>query len=431
MTALDATEMTTTSTDDKARLLDGTSLLDVEAIRADFPVLAQTVHGKPLVYLDNAASSQTPRQVIEAIDRFYRQDYANVHRGVHALSQRATVAFEDAREKVRRLLNAARTREVIFTRGTTEAINLVATSYARPRLGPGDEVLITHMEHHSNIVPWQMVCEQTGAQLKVVPIDDRGQLVMEELERLIGGRTRVVAVVHVSNALGTVNPVRRIVELAHAVGAVVMLDGAQAAPHQRVDVQALDCDFYAFSGHKLFGPTGIGALYGKEALLEAMPPYEGGGDMIETVSFEKTTYAALPAKFEAGTPNIAGAIGLGAAIDYFEGVGIERAAAYEAELLAYGAEALSQVPGLKMVGDAEERAGVLGFVLEGAHPHDIGTILDHEGIAIRAGHHCAQPVMERFGVAATARASIAFYNTRVEIDALVRGLESVRKLFGS
>ncbi len=402
---------------------------NVWRIREDFPVLRQTVHGKPLVYLDNAATTQKPRAVIAALEHFYTADCSNVHRGVHLLSERATAAYEEARRKVRRFLNAASEREVIFVRGTTEAINLVAHSFGRPRLGPGDEVLLTHMEHHSNIVPWQLLCQETGARLRVAPIDDRGELIFEEFERLLGPRTRIVAVAHVSNALGTVNPVRRIIEAAHARGLPVLVDGAQAAAHIRLDVQALDCDFYAFSGHKLYAPNGIGVLYGKAAWLEQMPPYQSGGDMIRTVTFEKTTFNELPWKFEAGTPNIAGAIGLGAALDYLDGVGLENAATWEQELLAYATRRIASVPGVRLIGTAREKAAVLSFVLEGVHPHDVATILDRQGVAVRAGHVCAQPVMERFGVPAITRASFAFYNTPEEVDALIAALHKVREIF--
>ncbi len=402
---------------------------NVWRIREDFPVLRQTVHGKPLVYLDNAATTQKPRAVIAALEHFYTADCSNVHRGVHLLSERATAAYEEARRKVQRFLNAASEREVIFVRGTTEAINLVAHSFGRPRLGPGDEVLLTHMEHHSNIVPWQLLCQETGARLRVAPIDDRGELIFEEFERLLGPRTRIVAVAHVSNALGTVNPVRRIIEAAHARGLPVLVDGAQAAAHIRLDVQALDCDFYAFSGHKLYGPNGIGVLYGKAAWLEQMPPYQSGGDMIRTVTFEKTTFNELPWKFEAGTPNIAGAIGLGAALDYLDGVGLENAATWEQELLAYATRRIASVPGVRLIGTAREKAAVLSFVLEGVHPHDVATILDRQGVAVRAGHVCAQPVMERFGVPAITRASFAFYNTPEEVDALIAALHKVREIF--
>ncbi|HEY7064288.1 MAG TPA: cysteine desulfurase [Chloroflexota bacterium] len=402
----------------------------VERLRQDFPILAEMVRGKPLVYLDNAATAQKPRAVIDTLDCYYRSENANVHRGVHYLSELATAEYEEARRKVRAFLNAADPREVVFVRGTTEAINLVAQSYGRTFLQTGDEIVITAMEHHSNIVPWQLVCEQVGAILRVVPINDDGEMIFAEYERLLGERTRLVAVAHISNALGTINPVQEIVECAHARGVPVLLDGAQAAPHLTLDVQALDCDFYAFSGHKLFGPTGIGVLYGKAALLEAMPPWQGGGDMISTVSFEKTTYNQLPYKFEAGTPHIAGVVGLGAAIDYVQGVGLDAIAAYESELLAYATERLTALPRVRIIGTAKHKASVTSFVVEGVHPHDVGTILDDQGIAVRAGHHCAQPVMQRFGVPATNRASLAFYNTRAEIDALVAGLDRVIEVFG-
>ena len=402
---------------------------DVARVRADFPILGTTVHGKPLVYLDSANTAQKPRAVIECDREVYEQYYANVHRGVYQLSARAEEAFEGARVKVQRFLNAPDKREVVFVRGTTEGINLVAQTYGRANVKAGDEVLITAMEHHSNIVPWQLLCEQTGGLLKVAPIDDRGDVILEEMQRLMGPRTRIVSVGHVSNALGTVNPVRRIAEMAHAAGAVVVVDGAQGAPHLPLDVQDLGADFYTFSGHKAFGPSGIGALWGKAALLEAMPPWHGGGDMILSVTFEKTTYNHIPYKFEAGTPHIAGVIGLGAAIDYLTGIGMDRIAAYEDELLRYGTEALLGVPGLRMIGTARHKAGVLGFVMEGVHPHDVGTVLDYEGIAIRTGHHCAQPVMKRFDVPATSRASLALYNTREDLDALVKGLHKVREMF--
>jgi cysteine desulfurase/selenocysteine lyase len=403
---------------------------DVERIRKDFPALGQHVHGKPLVYLDNAATSQKPQVVIDALTTYYSADNANVHRGVHALSERATQAYEAARVAVQRFLNAAEAREVVFVRGATEGINLVAHSYGTRWIEAGDEVLVSAMEHHSNIVPWQMLCEARGARLRVIPINDRGELRLDELERLIGPRTKLVAITHVSNALGTINPVRRIVEMAHARGTPVLIDGAQAAPHLRIDVQALDCDFYTFSSHKVFGPTGIGALYGKAEWLERMPPYQGGGDMIKSVTFEGTVYNDLPYKFEAGTPHIAGAIGLGAAVEYLTGLGLERMAEYEHDLLAYGTEALSRLPGVRLIGTAEHKAAVLSFVVEGVHAHDVGTILDREGIAVRTGHHCAMPVMQRFGVPATVRASLTFYNTHQELDALVRGLERVREIFG-
>lgn len=402
---------------------------DVETVRRKFPILSRTIRGKPLVYLDNAASSQRPQSVIDAISRVYSEEYANVHRGVHMLSQMATEAYEGARAKVKDFINAASVREVIFTRGTTESINLVASSYGRPNISPGDEILLTHMEHHSNIVPWQMLAAEKNAVLRVVPISDQGQLVMEEFARLLGPKTKIVACAHVSNALGTINPVKRMVELAHEHGAVVLIDGAQAVPHLRVDVQQLGCDFYTFSGHKMYGPSGIGILYGREALLEKMPPYQGGGDMISSVSFEKTTYNELPYKFEAGTPNIAGAIGLGAAIDFINRIGIDKIAAYETDLLAYATDKLSKIPGLKIYGTSPCKAGVISFTLEGIHPHDIGTILDQEGIAVRTGHHCAQPIMDRFNIPATARASFALYNTKEEIDALAEGLLKVHEVF--
>ncbi len=482
----------------------------VERLRQDFPILAETVRGKPLVYLDNAATGQKPQAVIDTLDRYYHAENANVHRGVHYLSERATAMYEAARDKVRAFLNAADTCEIVFVRGTTEAINLVAQSYGRTFLKAGDEIVITAMEHHSNIVPWQILCEQVGAILRVVPINDDGEMIFAEYERLLDERTRLVSVAHISNALGTINPVRQIVERAHARGVPVLLDGAQAAPHQALDVQALDCDFYAFSGHKLFGPTGIGVLYGKAALLEAMPPYQGGGDMISSVTFEKTTYNQVPYKFEAGTPHIAGAIGLGAAIDYVQALdcdfyafsghklygptgtgvlygkrkwlesmppyqgggdmilsvafdrttynrppykfeagtpnmagavglaaaldyldGLPREAAWrhEDELLAYATERLARVPGLHLVGTAPHKAAVLSFVMDEVHPHDIGTVLDREGIAIRTGHHCAQPLMQRYCIPATARASLGVYNTREEMDALVAALEKVRRMF--
>ncbi len=404
--------------------------LDVARIRADFPILDQQVYGKPLVYLDNAATTQKPRAVIDAVTRYYEHDNANVHRGVHALSQRATEEYEGVREKVREFLNARSVRELVFVRGTTEAINLVAATFGRMRVREGEEILLTEMEHHSNIVPWQLLAEQTGAVLKVVPITDSGELVMEEFERLLGPRTRLVAVAHLSNALGTINPVRRIIELAHAQGVPVLLDGAQAAPHIRVDVRELDCDFYAFSGHKLYGPTGIGILYGKEKWLEDMPPYQGGGEMIRQVSFKRSTYGDIPAKFEAGTPNIAGAIGLGAAIDYIQAIGLDAIAAHEHAVLEYALAAAEEVPGMRVVGCARAKASILSFVLERIHPHDIGTILDRQGLAVRAGHHCAMPVMEHYCLPATARASFAVYNTREEVDALMAGIRKVREVFG-
>jgi cysteine desulfurase / selenocysteine lyase len=402
--------------------------LDVDAIRRDFPILHQQVNGKPLVYLDNAASSQRPQAVIDAISSYYQRDHANVHRGVHTLSQRATDAYEGAREVIRHFINAADTKEVIFVRGTTEAINLVAQSYARPRLKAGDEILISALEHHANIVPWQFVCEQTGATLKVIPIDTTGQVDYSAFEKLIGPRTKLLALAHVSNALGTVVPVAKFIAKAKQLGVPVLLDGAQGVPHSAVDVRALDCEFYWFSSHKMCGPTGMGILYGKKQLLEQMPPWQGGGDMILTVSFEKTTYNQLPWKFEAGTPNISGAIGLAAAIRYLQQIGMERIAAYEQQLLDYAHERLREVPGLRLVGTAPRKAAVVSFTLEGVHPHDIGTILDTEGVAIRTGHHCAMPVMDFFKIPATARASMSFYNTFEEIDALVSALNRARSL---
>ena len=402
---------------------------DVEAVRQDFPVLHQEVHDKPLAYLDSAASAQQPVQVIEAVAEYCRRDHANVHRGVYVLSQRATDAFEGAREKVRRFINAVSIREVIFTRGTTEAINLVAQSWGRANVGPGDEIVVTHLEHHANIVPWQMLCEQTGAQLRVIAMTPSGELDMESARAVIGPRTRLLAFGHVSNALGTINPVAELAALARAHGALVLLDGAQGVPHMRVDMQALGCDFYAFSAHKLFAPTGIGVLWGREALLKAMPPWQGGGDMILSVSFEKTVYNELPWKFEAGTPHISGAVGLGAAIDYLERLDFERAAAWEHELLEYGTAVLSEIPGLRIIGTAPQKAAVISFSLDGVHPHDIGTIVDHAGVAIRTGHHCAMPVMEYYGVPATARASFAFYNTKAEIDRLAVALIEAREVF--
>jgi len=405
--------------------------LDVSAIREDFPILAQQVHGKPLVYLDSAATSQKPKCVIDAITRFYLMDNANIHRGVHELSERSTLAYEAARGKVRGFLNAANTQEIIFVRGATEGINLVAQTYGRTHVGAGDEIVISALEHHANIVPWQMLCEEKKAVLRVIPIDDRGEIELDAFRKLLNPRTRLVAVSHVSNALGTINPVREIIQTAHRFNVPVLIDGCQAVQHMKVDVQNLDCDFYVFSGHKLFGPTGIGVLYGKEKLLEDMPPWQGGGDMISSVTFEKTTYNDLPYKFEAGTPDIAGAIGLGAAIDYLDEIGMEAVAAYEHDLLQYGTRALESISGLRLIGTAREKAGVLSFVLDGVHPHDAGTILDREGVAVRTGHHCAQPVMDRFGVSATTRASVAFYNTREDIDALVAGIHKVKEVFAA
>ena len=401
----------------------------VGEVRLDFPILHQQVYGHQLVYLDNAATSQKPRAVIDAISHYYERGNANIHRGVHFLSEHATEEHEAARRIVQRFLNAADKREVIFVRSATEGINLVAQTYGRKHVGVGDEVLITAMEHHSNIVPWQMLCEEKDAKLRVVPINDRGELQMEELPKLLSKRTKLLAVTHVSNALGTITPLRKIIEIAHSHGVPVVVDGAQAVPHLKVDVQALDCDFYVFSGHKVYGPTGIGVLYGKRTLLEAMPPYQGGGDMIRSVTFEKTLYNDLPYKFEAGTPNIAGAIGLGAAIDYINHLGIDKIAAHEHDLLTYATESLSAIPDIRIIGTAAEKAAVISFIIEGIHPHDIGTILDREGIAIRTGHHCAQPVMQRFHIPATARASFALYNTRAEVDALVAGIEKVKEVF--
>ncbi len=403
--------------------------LDVEGVREDFPVLRTRVRGKPLVYLDNAATTQKPQVVIDRLTRYYAAENANVHRGVHLLSARATAAYEQARRTVCRFLNAANPEEIVFVRGTTEAVNLVAQSYGRSHLGSGDDVIVTAMEHHSNIVPWQMLCAEKGARLRVVPITDAGELCLDEYKALLSERTKMVAVVHVSNALGTVNPIGTIARLAHEHRIPVLVDGAQAVAHMPVDVQALDCDFYAFSGHKIFGPTGIGVLYGRKELLEAMPPYQGGGDMIRSVTFEGTTYNDSPFKFEAGTPNIAGAVGLAAALDYVNEIGLDRIMEYERALLAYGTDALRQIPGLRLTGTACDKADILAFVLDGVHPHDIGTILDREGVAIRTGHHCCQPLMDRLGVDATARASLALYNTRGEIDALAAALTKVREVF--
>jgi len=404
------------------------SALDVACVRADFPALHQQVNGRPLVYLDNAATTQKPRAVLDAMLDFYTRDCANVHRGVHALSQRATDAYEAAREKVASFLNA-RPREIVFTRGTTEAINLVAHSYGRSCLRQGDEILITELEHHSNIVPWQLLTEQTGARLRVAPINDRGEIQWDAFRRLLGPRTRLVAVAHVSNALGTVNPVEQICRLAHAHGARVLVDGAQAVPHLAVDVRALDCDFYAFSGHKLYGPTGIGVLYGKWELLAEMPPYQGGGDMIRSVSFERTLYNDPPYRFEAGTPHIAGAIGLAAAIEYVSRLGLEVIHRHEEQLLRAATRALEEIPGVRIIGTAAHKAAVVSFVLDGVHPHDVATVLDHEGVAVRAGHHCAQPLMERLGLPATTRASFALYNSLEEVDTLARAVRRARELF--
>lgn len=404
--------------------------LDVSLIRADFPILSQTTRrGHPLVYLDNAATTQKPRSVIEAVTRFYTSENANIHRGVYQLSEEATAAFDGVRRRVARFLGAASPSEIVFTRGTTESINLVAQSWARSVLRPGDEVLVTGMEHHSNLVPWQLVCQQTGATLRAIPITDRGELDLEGLDGLLGRRTRLLAVGHVSNALGTVNPVRRLAERAHAVGAVVLVDGAQSVPHLPVDVVELGCDFFACSGHKLYGPTGVGVLYGRAELLDAMPPWQGGGEMIEQVTLERSTWAAPPARFEAGTPPIAQVIGLGAAIEYVESVGLDRIGAWESELLRLATERIGDIPGVRLVGTAPEKAAVLSFLMEGVHPHDLGTVLDDEGVAVRAGHHCAQPVMMRFGIPATVRASFAFYNTPDEIEVLAQGVARAREVF--
>ncbi|MCY1036219.1 cysteine desulfurase [Corallococcus sp. BB11-1] len=402
---------------------------DLGRVRGDFPLLRQEVRGRPLVYLDSAATGQKPQAVLDALTRYYTHDNANVHRGVHILSERSTQAYEDAREAVRRFLNAKDAREVIFVRGTTEAINLVAATYGRKHVGPGDEVLISAMEHHSNIVPWQMVCDAAGAKLRVIPVDDRGELRLDAVDALLTERTRLLAITHVSNALGSINPIKELVAKAHAKDIPVLVDGAQSVTHFPVDVQDLDCDFFAFSGHKLFGPTGIGVLYGKLAMLESLPPYQGGGDMILSVTMEKTVYNRVPHRFEAGTPDMAGAVGLGAAIRYLEGVGLSAIARHDQWLLAYATQALEAVPGLKLVGTAPKKTGVLSFTLADVHPHDVGTILDQEGICIRTGHHCAQPLMQRFGVAATVRASLALYNTPEDVDALVKGLHKVREVF--
>jgi cysteine desulfurase/selenocysteine lyase len=406
------------------------SKFDVARIRADFPILKQKVHGKSLVYFDNGATSQKPQSVIDALNRYYSEENSNIHRGVHYLSERATAAYESAREKLRSFINARSDKEIIFVRGATEAINLVAQSYGRTFLQAGDEIVVSAMEHHSNIVPWQMLCEQTGAKLRVIPINHDGEIVMDEYRRLLNEKTKFVSVTHVSNALGSIVPVKAIIALAHERGVPVLLDGAQAVPHLKVDVQELECDFYAFSGHKMFGPTGVGVLYGRAELLEKMPPYQGGGDMISLVTFEKTHYNILPYKFEAGTPHIAGGIGLGAAVDYMQSLDWDAAQAHEDELLHYATEALLEFDGLRIIGTAKEKAGVLSFVFNHVHAHDVGTILDQEGVAIRAGHHCAMPVMQRFGVPATARASFAFYNTVEEIDVLARALQRVLKVFG-
>ncbi len=406
-----------------------TQTYDVLKYRKDFPILNQKVHGVPLVYLDNAATTQKPLSVIEAENKYYREYNANIHRGVHLLSQQATKAYEDARVKIQKFINAANSAEIIYTRGTTEGINLVAQTWGRKNVQAGDEILVSAMEHHSNIVPWQMLCEEKGAKLKVIPINDAGELLMDEFKKLVTSKTKLVAVTHVSNALGTINPIADIIQYAHSKGVLVLIDGAQSIPHIKVDVQALDCDFYAFSGHKIYAPTGIGVLYGKYKLLDAMPPYQGGGDMIASVTFEKTTYAKLPNKFEAGTPHIAGVIGLGAALDYVSAIGVDRIAAHEHELLVYGTQALSKIKEIRIIGTAAMKAGVISFTLGEIHPHDIGTILDKQGVAIRAGHHCAQPVMERFDIPATARASFGLYNVKEEIDVLVTAIQKTLEVF--
>jgi cysteine desulfurase / selenocysteine lyase len=407
----------------------GVKPYDVQRIRQDFPGLNQTAYGFPLIYLDNAATTQKPQAVIDAVAGFYREDCSNVHRGVHLLSERATKKYEDARLKVCRFINASSEKEIVFVRGTTEAINLVGQTYGRQNVGQGDEIIISAMEHHSNIVPWQLLCEEKNAVLRVVPMDRRGEFQFDKYEKLLNERTKLVAIVHVSNALGSVNPVREIIALAHQHGVRVLVDGAQAAPHIPIDVQGLDCDFYALSGHKIYGPTGIGVLYCKAELLESMPPYQGGGDMISSVTFEKTLYNKIPFKFEAGTPNISGAIGLAAAVDYLQGLGVDEIESHERDVLAYATEKIATLPGVTLIGTARHKAGVLSFIIDGIHPHDVGTILDQEGIAIRTGHHCAQPVMEFFGVPATARASLGLYNTRADIDALVAGIIKVQEVF--
>ncbi len=406
------------------------SVYDVGTIRRDFPILARKVRGKRLVYLDNAATTQKPQQVIDRLVRYYSEENSNVHRGVHYLSEIATVAYEEARTTVKHFINARDEREIVFTRGTTEGINLVAQSWGRTNVGAGDEVIISAIEHHSNIVPWQLLCAEKGATLRVIPVNDRGELVLDDYTRMLNKHVKIVAIGHASNALGTINPIDKMIELAHANGSLVLIDGAQGVPHMTVDVQALDCDFYAFSGHKVYGPTGIGVLYGKEKLLEEMPPWQGGGDMILSVSFEKTTYNALPYKFEAGTPNISGVIGLASAIDYMNSIGVDNIGAHEHDLLTYATQRLEGIDGLRIIGTAAHKAAVISFVLEGVHPHDIGTILDQDGIAIRTGHHCAQPLMMRFNVPATGRASFGLYNTREEADALVEGLGRVMEVFG-
>lgn len=402
--------------------------IDIEQIRKDFPILHQTVHGKPLVYLDNAATTQRPSAVIDELKRFYEEDNANIHRGVHLLSQRSTELYEGTRKTVQSFLNAKRKDEIVFTRGTTESINLVAASWGANHLKQGDEILLSQMEHHSNIVPWQLICERTGAAIKVVNVTDGGELDLVDFQKKLSGKTKLVSITHVSNALGTINPIKQIIELAHQVGAKAMVDGAQSAPHLKIDVQDLDADFYAFSGHKVYGPTGIGVLYGKHAILEYMPPYQGGGDMIHRVTFEKTTYAPPPARFEAGTPHIAGVVGLKKAIEYVESIGIEAIAEHEHELTVYATKKIKEIDGLKIIGTAQNKSSVVSFILDGVHPHDLGTILDMDGVAIRAGHHCAQPLMDRFGVPATARASMAVYNTKEEIDALAQSIRKAKDL---
>jgi len=404
-------------------------IFDVERVRADFPILNRTVNGKPLIYLDNAATSQKPTRVIETLRRYYREENSNIHRGVHYLSQKATAEYEGARKKLSSFINARTPNEIIYVRGATEGINLVAQSFVQERIKPGEEILISEMEHHSNIVPWQIVCEKTGAKLKVVPINDKGEIILEEYEKMLTPKVKFVSLVYISNSLGTVNPVRQMIEMAHAHNIPVLIDGAQAVSHSKVDVQGLDCDFFVFSGHKMFGPTGIGVLYGKSEYLEKMPPYQGGGDMIKSVTFEKTVYNDLPYKFEAGTPNIAGAIGLGSAVDYLNEVDLDAVYAYEQDLLAYATEAVKNVDGLRIIGTARNKTAVISFMLEDVHPHDIGTIIDSEGVAIRTGHHCTQPVMQRFGVPATARASFALYNTKGEIDVLVKSINKAKKVF--
>ena len=421
--------MTTVAADER-RQSDRSDRFDVARVRADFPILRREARGRPLVYLDNAATTQKPQAVIDAITHYYTHINANVHRGVHELSELATNAFEAARETVRAFLNAESSREIVFTRNATEGINLVAYTFGRARMRAGDEVMISAMEHHSNIVPWQLLCAETGARLRVAPIDDRGELILEAFEELIGDRTRLIAIAHMSNALGTINPVGEIVKIAHQRGVPVLLDGSQAAYHMPVDVRALDCDFYVATGHKLYGPTGIGVLYGKASVLDEMTPFLGGGDMIKSVTFEKSTWNDLPYKFEAGTPDIAGAVGLASALEYINSVGLDQIARHEADLLTYGTEALASMPSVRLIGTARRKASILSFVMDGVHPHDLGTIVDREGVAVRTGHHCAQPVMDRFGVPATARASLAMYNTREDIDALVRALERVRQVFG-